>query len=76
MITMNTETILNSRFANSLKLVASNEGVYVYKRQLNQHPLYMLMSGSQILHVGTRKSVMDKFRKARPAFISDRFHTA
>ena len=73
---MNTETILNSRFANSLKLVASNEGVYVYKRQLNQHPLYMLMSGSQILHVGTRKSVMDKFRKARPAFISDRFHTA
>ena len=73
---MNTETILNSRFANSLKLVASNEGVYVYKRQLNQHPLYLLMSGSQILHVGTRKSVLDKFRKARPASISDRFHTA
>jgi len=73
---MKTDTILNSRFSNTLKLVASNDGIYVYRRKLNQHPLYLLMSGSQIIHVGTRKSVLDKFRKARPASISDRFHTA
>ncbi len=73
---MNTETTLNSRFRNSLKLVASNEGIYVYKRQLNQHPTYFLMSGSQIISTGSRKSVMDKFRRLRPAYISDRFHSA
>jgi len=73
---MNTETTLNSRFANTLKLVASNDGIYVYKRQLNQHPTYFLMSGSQIIHIGTRKSVLDKFRGYRPAYISDRFHSA
>ena len=73
---MNTRTTLNSRFSNTLKLVASNDGIYVYRRKLNQHPHYFLMSGSQLIYMGKRKSVMDKFRKLRPAYISDRFHTA
>ena len=73
---MNTETFLNRRFSNTLKLVASNDNVFVYRRQLNQHPTYLLMSGSQIIHMGKRKSVMDKFRKIRPAYISDRFFQA
>ena len=69
-------TKLNSRFSNSLKLVASNEGVNVYRRQLNQTAIYYLMIGGQIKHQGKKKHVMAKFRQYRPAFISTRVHTA
>lgn len=58
---------LNSRFGNSLKLVASNDGVYVYRRQLNQNPTYFLMVGGQITNVGGRKHIMEKFYELRPA---------
>ena len=58
---------LNSRFGNSLKLVASNDGVYVYRRQLNQNPMYFLMVGGQITNIGRRKHIMEKFYKLRPA---------
>ena len=58
---------LNNRFRNSLKLVASNDGIYVYRRQLNQNPTYFLMTGGQITNVGGRKHIMEKFYELRPA---------
>ena len=61
-----TSTTLNSRFSKSLSLVASNDGIYVYKRQKNQHPVYFLMSGSQIIGMGKRKSIMERFYSLRP----------
>jgi hypothetical protein len=65
---------LNKRFGNSLKLVASNDGVYVYRRQLNQNAMYFLMVGSTITNVGGRKHIMEKFYNIRPAKGNAYFH--
>jgi len=65
---------LNNPFSNSLKLVASNDGVYVYRRQMNQNPIYFLVFRNKVTNVGRRKHIMEKFYKMRPAKAEAYFH--
>jgi hypothetical protein len=45
----------------------TNDGVYVYKRQLNQTAIWRLVSGGTIIREGGRKHIMEQFYKLRPA---------
>lgn len=67
---------INSRFNNTLTTVRSQDGVTVYRRSVNQNPVYFVSYFGRVLHVGGRRHALRMFRKYRPEAAPLKAYTA